>query len=180
MIQTHTVKMYPGTSFVYYIPDDLINALGKDDDDIAELDKSKLPAYRIRVLGHKVWMAAQDIAARIDECKDKADAGDHSQTVAASELQLQLVKEHITGCDNFPGQDRFEDNKFDITQAIEKDLLGPRHIAHLASAVLAQRSNEDIELELKKKLDLQSVSPTSDAEATAAPGMETAETDRQS
>lgn len=169
--------MYPGTSFVFYIPDDLVNALGKDEEGMAELDKRNLPAFKIRVLGHRAWMEAQDIAGRIDECKDKADKGDHPQTVEASRLQLELVKKHVTGCANFPGLERFTDNKFNIEQAIEKDMLGPRHIAHLASAVLSQRSNEHIEIELKKKLDLLSVSPTSDAEDTDAPDTETAQTD---
>lgn len=178
--QTQTVKMYPGSSFVYYIPDDLVNALGKDDEGIAELDKSSLPAYKIRVLGHRAWMETQDIGDKLDEYREAALAGDNKKTVAASMLHIELVKKHVTGCDNFPDADQFTDSKFDIEQAIEKDLLGPRHIAHLASAVLSQRSNEDIELELKKKLDSLSVSPTSDAEVADVQDTETAETDQPS
>ena len=167
--------MYPGTSFVYYIPDDLINALGKDDEGIAELDKSKLPAYKIRVLGHKAWKETQDIGDKLDEYRDLANAGDNTKTVAASMLHMELVKKHVTGCDNFPGKD-----SFDIKEVTEEDLLGPRHIAHLAGAVLSQKSNEHIDVELKKKLDSQSASPTNDAEDTSAPDTEAAKTDQPS
>lgn len=177
--QNETVKMYPGQSFVFYIPEDLVNALGKDDEGLAELDKSNLPAFKIRVLGHRAWMEVQDIGDKLDECRDAANAGDHKKTVEASMLHVDLVKKHVTGCDNFPGENQFTDNKFDIEQAIDKDLLSPRHIAHLASAVLGQRSNEHMEIELKKKLDSPSVSSTTDAADTDAPGTKTAKTNPQ-
>ncbi len=179
-MENQTVKMYPGQSFVFYIPEDLINALGKDDQGEGVLDTSGLPAFKIRVLGHRAWMEVQDIGDRLDECRDAANKGDHKKTVEASKLHVDLVKKHVTGCDNFPNADQFTSEKFNIEQAIEKDLLGPRHIAHLASAVLSQRSNEDIELELKKKLDSQSASPTNDAAVTSAPDTEIAKTDQPS
>ncbi len=151
--------MYPGSSFVFYIPDDLVNALKKDGQGKAVMNTDNLPAFKIRVLGHRAWMQAQGVADKLDEYREMVNAGDHSKTVAASELHMDLVKQHVTGCDNFPDVE-----SFDIKEVIEKDLLSPRHIAHLANAVLKQQSNEGIEREYKKKLDSLSESPTIDVE----------------
>lgn len=175
MSEKTTVKMYPGMTFNFYIPDDLTDALTEKEDGTAELDKSALPCFKIEVLGHEAWVRMQEIGEQIDECRTKVLAGDSSQSVPASQLQRELVAAHVKGCDNFPNVEDFK-----IAEILEKDKLSPRHIAHLASAILAQRSNEDIEVDIKKKLDSPSDSVTEGADPENAPDTETARTDQPS
>lgn len=169
-----TIKMYPGTTFNYYIPDDLVAAAEKDADDNVTLDKTVVPLYQIEVLSHEKWCRLQDELDEIEQCHERSDAGDRSQIKVASQLQRQIVERHVKNCSNFPG------GTFAPDKAGQQ--LSARQIAHLTKGINAQRSNEDIDLTVKKKLDSPSGSLTEDvaADPENAPDTETAKTDRQS